>query len=98
MRRVTTVLGGLVMAGTLALGLSGSAWAAHGWLKISGKTHYEPRTGCYTGVYVPLSVDNYTDTAVHVYSGVNCQGDYLGTVEPDSHGFFEYGRSVYVPQ
>ncbi|MFI6695105.1 hypothetical protein ACIBLA_25800 [Streptomyces sp. NPDC050433] len=98
MRRATTVPGGLVMAGTLALGLSGSAWAAHGWLSISGKSYHQPPEGCYTGVYVPLSVNNQTDTAVHVYSGFDCQGDYLGTVEPGSHGFFEWGGSVYVPQ
>ncbi|WSQ14956.1 hypothetical protein OG604_48630 [Streptomyces sp. NBC_01231] len=98
MRRAATVLGSLVMAGTLALGLSGSAWAAHGWLSISGKTYYEPRTGCYTGVYWPVSVNNRTDTAVYVYSGANCQGDYIGTVEPGSDGFFEFGGSVYVPQ
>ena len=48
MRRAATVLGGLAMAGSLALGLTGSAWAAQGTLGVSGKTYTDPGEGCYT--------------------------------------------------
>jgi hypothetical protein len=98
MRRATTVLGSLVVAGSLGLGLSGSAWAAQGTLKVSGNTYTSPGKGCYTGKFWPLAVTNDTDTTVSVFADDRCKGDFLGTVDPRNSRVFEFGGSVYVPQ
>ncbi len=98
MRRAATVLGSLAMAGSLALGLSGSAWAAQGTLRVSGNTYTNPREGCYTGLFWPLSVENETNTTVFAFSDERCQGDFIGPVGPGSSQVFEFGGSVYVPR
>ncbi|WP_406116393.1 hypothetical protein [Streptomyces sp. NBC_01014] len=98
MRRAATVLGSLVMASSLALGLSGSAWAAQGTLTVSGKRYNNPGEGCYTGNSWPLSVNNNTDTDVFVFSDDRCQGEQVGIVYSGSREVFEAGESVYVPE
>jgi hypothetical protein len=98
MRRAATVLGGLVMAGSLTLGLSGSAWASQGTLEVSGNTYSNPGKGCYTGKFWPLVVNNRTNTPVFIFEDGQCQGQSLGTVSPESSRVFDFGQSVYVPQ
>ncbi|WP_037911628.1 hypothetical protein [Actinacidiphila yeochonensis] len=95
MRRVATVLGGLAMAGSLALSLSGSAWAAQGTLVVNGTTYQDP-SGCYNAQVWPLSVTNNTDQLVTVYAGLNCTGGVLALLAPGSSEVDEFGASVSV--
>ena len=98
MRRVATALGALAVAGSLALGLSGSAWAAQGTLGVSGNRYTDPGQGCYTGKFWPLAVDNGTDTVVLVFDDGQCKGSVIGSVAPGDSRVFEFGGSVYVPE
>ncbi|MFI5757632.1 hypothetical protein [Streptomyces sp. NPDC051569] len=98
MRRTATALGSLVMAGSLALGLSGSAWAAEGTLTVSGQTYTDPAQGCYTGNFWPLSVNNETDTLVYVFDNDRCYGQPIDRLGAGDSRVFEFGESVRVPR
>ncbi|WP_405796329.1 hypothetical protein [Streptomyces sp. NBC_01506] len=98
MRRAVKVLGSLIAAGALTLGLSGSAWASQGTLTVSGKTYTDPGRGCYTGDFWPLAVNNRTDTVVFVYEDEDCEGRRIGRVLAGDNRVFDLGNSVGVPR
>ncbi|MEV5510441.1 hypothetical protein [Streptomyces orinoci] len=94
MRRFATALGALAAAGTLALALPGSAYAATGNLVINGVGHQNP-SGCYsTGTLATLIV-NQTDATVYVFSDLNCSGDVQQIIQPGI-STLAFGSSVLV--
>ncbi len=85
-------------AGLMVTSLPGSASAAHGTLRVSGRTYNNPRKGCYTGIFWPLVVSNQTNQTVLVYDNATCHGHVMGTVAPRRSGIFEFGEGVRVPR
>ncbi|MER6949300.1 hypothetical protein ABT294_35335 [Nonomuraea sp. NPDC000554] len=96
MRRLTMALAALSAAGTLAITLPGSAFAADGVLLINGRKFFEP-SGC---VNVPsrfgVNVLNGTNEVAFVFEGIDCTGDVLAAVEPGDEAFVENGTSVFI--
>ncbi|MEV7406233.1 hypothetical protein AB0N93_38460 [Streptomyces sp. NPDC091267] len=98
MRRIAPALGGLFVAGVLALSLAGSAWGATGTLAING-VMYEDPAGCYTptpdaeGV---MTVVNGTDEVAYVYDEQGCSGNVVGFGGPGSLIENLLGRSVRI--
>ena len=94
MRRIATVLGAALTAGTLALALPGSAYAATGTLVINGVGHKDP-SGCYaTGSLVSLVV-NQTDRFAYVYSDADCLGEVQQIIQPGVTTV-DFGSSIYI--
>ncbi|WP_269854738.1 hypothetical protein [Streptomyces sp. RPT161] len=94
MRRIATALGAVVTAGTLALAIPGSAYAATGNLVINGVGHNNP-SGCFaTGTLASLIV-NQTDGIAYVYSDLNCSGDVQEIIQPGGTAL-SFGSSVYI--
>ncbi|MFK4069835.1 hypothetical protein [Streptomyces sp. NPDC029674] len=79
-QRLTTVLGGLAMAGTLVLTGPLSAQAATGDLIINNEHHQNP-SGCYP-TPGQASIQNHTDAPVTLYLDSQCSGPSAGTVSP----------------
>ncbi|MEY9967583.1 hypothetical protein ABIA33_005656 [Streptacidiphilus sp. MAP12-16] len=95
MHRITTVLGALALASTLALALpTSAATASVGNLFLNG-VRFENPDGCIT-VPVPgvIDVANFTQSAVRVYSGTHCDGDVTREVPRGDRAFGVPGRSV----
>ena len=94
MRRVTTLLGALAAAGTMALLPSTQAFAATGTLNLGSRTFVDP-SGCFNFEFSSY-VGNGTDTAVLVFRGRDCTGPATGVVAPGQARIID-GDSVYVP-
>ncbi|MFE7592224.1 hypothetical protein ACFU6K_22735 [Kitasatospora sp. NPDC057512] len=97
MRRLTTVLGTLAAAGTMALALPNTAFAAHGELIFNpGQTVIENPSGCNNATYRPLIVQNDTNEYALVYDGPDCTGNVIAVVPPGGHTTQEFGSSVFT--
>ncbi|MER6912486.1 hypothetical protein ABT354_12525 [Streptomyces sp. NPDC000594] len=96
MRRLASTLAALVVAGTLAVTLPASAFAATGELTIN-RQHYDNPSGCYTSDRWPLSVRNGTDESALIFDDDKCEGQVAAVLPPGQRGVFEFGRSVYLP-
>ncbi|MEU0565713.1 hypothetical protein ABZ297_10005 [Nonomuraea sp. NPDC005983] len=96
MRRLTMALAALSAAGTLAITLPGSAFAADGVLFINGRRFIDP-SGC---INVPsldgVRILNGTNEAAFVFEGINCMGDVIAAVEQGDAAFVEAGASVFI--
>ncbi|ANW19375.1 hypothetical protein [Streptomyces clavuligerus] len=94
-RRITTALGSLAAACAMTFALATPATAANGWLIVSGEKIENP-SGCYSGRYWPLVVNNQTDGYALVYDGPNCTGRVIEVVPPGGMATSELGRSVSI--
>ncbi|MFC8825201.1 hypothetical protein ACFT9I_07555 [Streptomyces sp. NPDC057137] len=94
-RRMALALGALAAGMTLAVGVSGSAYAAEGVLIVNGNEHKDP-SGCYTIDRYPSSVTNHTDAIAEVHSGPNCTGQVEWLVYPGETYHTEMAQSVFV--
>ncbi|MET9065508.1 hypothetical protein [Streptosporangium sandarakinum] len=95
MRRVTTTLGALAAAATLALTVSQPAQAAQGALIVNGAVYYDP-SGCYGSDVFPLDVENRTDDYAYIWNGPYCTGEVVLVLSPDTAAVVEEGVSVFV--
>ena len=95
MSRTVVGLGALATAVVLALGASGSAYAADGILVVGGVMYAEP-SGCYDTDVRPLTVENQTDEVAVVFSGPDCTGRLVELVAPGESSVSEFAASVYV--
>lgn len=95
MRGLVRVLGTLGAGAVIALGMSQSAYAAQGSLTVSGNTYQNP-SGCYSGRYWPLIVQNDTDEYALIYDGQNCTGQVISVVPPGGSETQEFGSSVSI--
>ncbi|MGW1990448.1 hypothetical protein [Embleya sp. NPDC001921] len=96
MRRIAHVLAACAAATVMTSATATSAHAAEGVLIINGTLHEDP-SGCI-GVGSqpqPLDVVNDTDRAVDVYSGANCTGARVLTLQPGVEDS-AFGASVRV--
>ncbi|MGX4734157.1 hypothetical protein [Kitasatospora sp. CB02891] len=92
MRRRLTGIGLLAAAGVLAL--STPAQAATGLLVVNGVAHHNPPRGCYSTTS-PVTVENFTDSAVLVHAAANCQGPVTAEVDPGKSAK-TFGVSYFV--
>ncbi|MFF0297679.1 hypothetical protein ACFYS8_01620 [Kitasatospora sp. NPDC004615] len=79
MRRRLTGIGLLAVTGVLALAVP--AQAATGTLIVNGVAHHNPARGCYSTTS-PVTITNFTDSAVLVHAAANCQGPVTAEVDP----------------
>ncbi|MEV8015466.1 hypothetical protein AB0O76_03720 [Streptomyces sp. NPDC086554] len=94
-RRMAMTLGAMAAAATLALGMSGSAYAAEGVLIINGAAYEDP-IGCYAVDWFPSSVANHTDAIAEVHSGPGCSGPVEWLVYPGETYYTETAQSVFI--
>ncbi len=98
MRRIAAVLSPLAIAGTLAVGISTPAFAAHGQLILPNQIIDNP-SGCVAGRLRPQIVQNNTNEYALIYGGRNCTGEVLEVVAPGSSTSAyasEFGTSIFV--
>ncbi|MFI0741186.1 hypothetical protein ACH4PU_24365 [Streptomyces sp. NPDC021100] len=91
---ITKALGVLAAAGALCLALPGSSYAASGQLVLNGRIFDNP-TGCFRNLNAPLSVQNKTTTAAHVFTTMDCTGP-AQMVPPRQSTVVPRGRSVSI--
>ncbi|MFI6083196.1 hypothetical protein ACIBBB_19810 [Streptomyces sp. NPDC051217] len=94
-RRMAVALGALAAGATLAVAVSGSAYAAEGVLIINGNKYKDP-SGCYAIDRYPTSVTNHTDAIAEVHSGPGCTGLVEELVYPGRTYNTETAHSVFV--
>ncbi|MFJ3715923.1 hypothetical protein [Streptomyces sp. NPDC090057] len=87
MRRIGSTLATLAAAGSLALSVPGSTFAATGFLAIDGVRHDDPK-GCFEITRLS-TVFNFTDTPALVHNVPGCAGGVVQVIPP--------GLAVQVP-
>lgn len=94
MRRITSVLGTVAAAATLALSLGTSAQAANGRIYTDDQWYEDP-SGCY-----PASEDgailNFTDERAFVFAEPDCQGHLVTILEAGRHAHVRDAASVSI--